>query len=102
MSKVDRYISKEFNSILKDSREYRAYELGFASGYYKLYEYIKIVNDVETAKEFFKEFTEGEDRVGEYFRKLVELDEKINSEKDDFLDKLDKYDATKDKEFNNG
>lgn len=84
MSKVDRYISKEFNSILKDSREHRAYELGVATGYYHLYEYIQSEYGVEAAKKSFRVFIESDDRIGEYFRKLIELGEETNSEVDDF------------------
>ena len=94
MSKVSRYISKEFDSIIKDSRQYRAYELGVASGYYHLYEYIESEDGVEAAKKSFKVFIESNDRIGEYFRKLIELGEETNSKVDDMLDKMEKYQST--------
>ena len=95
MSKISKYISSEFNSILKDSREHRAYELGVAAGYYHLYEYIQSEDGVEAAKKSFRVFIESDDRIGEYFRKLIELGEKTNSEADDFLDKIEKYESIK-------
>lgn len=79
MSKVSRYISKEFNSIIEDSREHRAYKLGVAVGYYHLYEYIQSKNGIEAAKKSFKIFIKSDDRIGEYFRKLIELGEETNS-----------------------
>lgn len=94
MSKVSRYISKEFDSIIKDSREYRAYELGVAYGYYHLYEYIQSENGVKAAKNSFKVFIERDDKIGEYFRKLIEIDEEPNSKVDDMLDKMEKYQST--------
>lgn len=75
MSKISNFITKEFNTIIKDSREYRAYELGVASGYFGLYEYIKIEIGVNKAKEIFKDVIKGEERVNEYFNKLIELDD---------------------------
>jgi len=37
MSKISNFICKEFDTIIKDSREYRAYELGMANGFFELY-----------------------------------------------------------------
>jgi len=59
MSKVSDYISKEFDTIIKDSggyREYRAYELGVALGWYYLYSYMSEKNSVEEVKKTFNAF----------------------------------------------
>jgi hypothetical protein len=82
MSKVSNFIDKEFNTIIKDSREYKSYELGVASGYFNLYYYIKMSDGVEVAKETFKSFIEGTDRASEYFRKLIEIDDEPSTKID--------------------
>ena len=46
MSKISDFICKEFDTIIKDSREYRAYELGMANGFFELYRYIKTDIDI--------------------------------------------------------
>ena len=98
MSKVSNFISKEFNTILKETREYRAYELGVASGYYNLYNYIKLDSGEEFAKKFFKSFLEGTDKVNEYFRKLIELSEEPLTDMEKKIygwqEKMDKCKAT--------
>lgn len=80
MSKVSRFISKEFDTIIRDSREYRAYELGVASGYFQLYKYIITDLGEEQAQRSFESFITGEDRISEYFKKLIELDSEPLSE----------------------
>lgn len=40
-SMIARYIGKKYEEISKQSVEYKAYKLGYAAGYYNLYEYIK-------------------------------------------------------------
>lgn len=90
MSRVSDYISKEFDTIIKDSREYRAYELGVASGWYYLYDYISKENGAEEAKKTFKTFFEGTDKQCEHFRKLVELSEEPKDKIDKIIDKLNK------------
>lgn len=35
-NKVNNFITKEFETIIKDSREYRAYELGTAAGFFSI------------------------------------------------------------------
>jgi len=92
MSKVSDYVSKEFDAIIKDSggyREYRAYELGVALGWYYLYTYMSEKNSVEEVKKTFNAFLKEIDNAGkqcEYFKNLVELSE----EPKDNIDKLNK------------
>jgi hypothetical protein len=83
MSKVDRYVSKELNSIIKDSRESRAYDLGVATGYFKLYSYIKEQNNKDYAVKTFGNVFKSSNRIDVYLRKLIEL----NEEEDSFVDK---------------
>ena len=80
-NKVNNFINKEFETIIKDSREYRAYELGTAAGFFQLYKSILMDDGEEKAQEQFKSFIYGTKRTNEYFRKLIELDkeEKIQT-----------------------
>lgn len=98
MSKTSNFVTKEFDTIIKDSREYRAYELGVASGCFNLYSYIKKAEGVENAKKAFEHIFDGSDRTSEYFRKLIELDEEPLTEKEklifEFQEKHEKYRAT--------
>ncbi len=70
------FITKEFNSIIQDSREYRAYDLGMAAGYFQFYLNIKKENGEEVAKDTFKSLFDGNERFHEYFKKLVEIHNK--------------------------
>lgn len=87
MSKVSNFITKEFDTIIKDSREYRAYELGMAAGSFQLYSYIKIDMGEQHVKEQFKSFIDGTERTCEYFRKLIELDEEPMTEAEEIADR---------------
>lgn len=75
MSKTSNFIANEFDTIIKDSREYRAFELGTASGCFNLYSYIKKEDGIESAKKSFKFILEGTDRASEYFRELIKIDD---------------------------
>jgi len=88
MSKVSNFIAKEFDTIIKDSREYRAYELGVAGGYFHLYSYIKEESGIDFAKNSFKAFINEDSRTCEYFRKLIELDEEPMTELEE---KIERY-----------
>ncbi len=72
------FIAKEFTSIIQDSREYRAYELGMAVGYFQLYCNIKQDQGEKIAKNIFEDFFNGTERFHEYFKKIVEIDNKNN------------------------
>lgn len=84
MSKVNDFITKDFNEIIKDSREYRSYELGIAYGFFQLYSHIKHEDGVDYAKKVFKVYTEGTDRYNEYFRKLIEIDDSEDAKKGEY------------------
>jgi len=88
MSKISKFICKEFDTIIKDSREYRAYELGMANGFFELYRYIKIDIGIDKAKEQFKYFIQGKERVSEYFNRLIEIDEEPVNE---WEEKIERY-----------
>jgi len=88
--KVSDFISKEFETIIKDSREYRAYELGVAGGYFQLYSYIKEESGIEFAKNLFKAFIDEDSRTCEYFRKLIELDEEPMTEIEEKIKRFNK------------
>jgi len=91
MSKISNFICKEFDTIIKDSREYRAYELGMANGFFELYRYIKTDIRVDKAKEQFKYFIQGKERVSEYFNRLIEIDEKPITEWEEKMEKFKEY-----------
>lgn len=91
MSKTNDFISKEFDTIIKDSREYRAYDLGMASGYFQLYKYIKSDVGEEKTNEQFKLFMEGTERMYEYFRKLVEIDKQPSTEAEILIEKINEH-----------
>ena len=80
MSKTGDFITKEFDTIIKDSREYKAYELGMASGYFQLYKYIEVEFGEQHVKKQFESFIKGTERMYEYFRKLIELDEESKTD----------------------
>jgi hypothetical protein len=75
MSKVDKYVANEFEGIIKETREYRAFELGTAHGLFQLYKHVVKEESVEYAKETFKTFINGKEAYSKYFRKLIEIDE---------------------------
>jgi len=89
--KVSNFISKEFETIIKDSREYRAYDLGMASGFFHLYKYMIVDIGEEKAKEQFKLFMDGNERMYEYFNELLRLDKEENTKAEDMVEKLNKY-----------
>ena len=89
--KVYQFVNKEFEGIIKDSREYRAYELGVATGWFELYRYIKTEIGEKTSKEYFKHPINGESRISEYFNKLIELDKEQNTEAEEVIEKLNKH-----------
>lgn len=93
MSKTSDFIIKEFDTIIKDSREYRAYELGVANGFFELYKYIVLDMGEEKAIEFFQHFIEGKDKVSEYFNKLIELDKEPLTDVEKKIEKLKEYNA---------
>lgn len=89
--KVSKFIQSEFDRIIKDSREYRAFELGVAYGNFGLFKYVKSNMDEEKAKEIFKDCINGKDRISEYFNKLIELDKEQNTETEELIEKLNKH-----------
>ena len=91
MSKISDFICKEFDTIIKDSREYRAYELGMANGFFELYRYIKIDIGIDKAKEQFKYFIQGKERVSEYFNRLIEIDEEPVPEWEEKMERYKEY-----------
>ena len=80
--KVGDFVAKEFDGIMEESREYRAFQLGMANGIYQLYKYFKTDFGKEKANEAFKTFFYGTDNVCAYFRKMIELSEESNTETD--------------------
>jgi len=91
MSRTSDFICKEFDTIIKDSREYRAYELGMANGFFELYRYIKTDIGVDKAKEQFKYFIQGKERVYEYFNRLIEIDEEPVTEWEEKIERYKEY-----------
>jgi len=91
MSRTSDFIYREFNTIIKDSREHRAYELGMANGFFELYKYIKTDIGVDKAKEQFKYFIQGKERVSEYFNRLIEIDEEPITEWEEKMEKFKEY-----------
>lgn len=79
--KISKYIQEEFNNIIKDSREYQAYELGLSIGNYGFYKYIVAEYGIEVAEKMFEEYLCGNNNYNKYFRKLIEID-KENEGKD--------------------
>lgn len=73
--KIDEFITKEFNNIMSDSRECKAYELGYARGMFALYETIKRDYGKNTADQSFKSFINGDANTSIYFRKMITLSE---------------------------
>lgn len=87
MSKTKDFVTKEFDTIIKDSREYRAYDLGMAAGFFQLYKYIEGDMGEQHVKKQFESFMNGTERMYEYFRKLVELDEETKINLEDLIEK---------------
>lgn len=72
--KISKYIQEEFNNIIKESREYQAYELGLSIGNYAFYKYVVFEYGIEVAEKMFEEYLNGDNKYNEYFRKLIEID----------------------------
>jgi len=87
-SKTERYVYDELNKIITQTREWQAYELGIASGYYQFYKYYKDECGEDTANKSFKTFISGTDKCNEYFRNLVKFDNEIDSEAEEIMNKL--------------
>lgn len=62
-----------------------------ASAYFQLYKYIKSDIGEEKTKEQFKSFMNGTERVHEYFRKLIELDNEPKTESEKKIETMSKY-----------
>ncbi len=73
INKTQDFINKEFNSIINDSREYRAFELGMAAGYFELYKYLRSDIGEKEVNKSFKNIIEGKSRISEYFNNLIEI-----------------------------
>lgn len=84
--KVDDFISNTFNGIIKESREYKAYELGVAYGSLYCYKYGLMDLGKEKIDMAFKNYFEGTDNMSVYFQELVKLSKEENSKADDFID----------------
>ena len=91
MSKTNNYISEQINEIIKDTREFRAYDLGFAAGLFELYKRIKNEAGEEFANKQFRYLINKKERIAEYFNKLIELDKEPMTKADKLRDKLTQF-----------
>ena len=81
--KISKYIQDEFNNIFKESKKYKAYELGLSIGNYRFYKYILSEYGNEAAEKMFNEYLYGNNNYNKYFRKLIEIDEKNEEQEED-------------------
>lgn len=96
MSKELRYMRSEFDDIiLKETREYKAYELGHVHGIFNTYLYIEEITDKKTAMKIFQDIMDQDDNIGRTLTKLIELHNQPNDKINDLLDMREKYEATK-------
>ena len=89
-SKVDQFLSSEYESIMNETRESRSFCLGLAYGYYQVYKYLESEAGSQKAKEVFKFTIDGSNMTCKYFNKLIEADQQTDSKADELYQRLKK------------
>ena len=95
--KVDKFIEKEFNKIFEESKEYRAFQLGMARGWFYLYDHIRKEFGEKEANKMFDVHSSNEDNEvwRKYFLQMIDVDKEKNNESE-FVSKM--LDVVKDYE----
>jgi len=89
-SKVDQFLSNEYESIMSETRESRSFNLGLAYGYYQLYKYLESEYGVNKAKEISSAIIDDTNTCGTYFNELIKANEEPDSKVDEMCQKLKK------------
>lgn len=94
-SMIARYIGKKYEEISKQSVEYKAYQLGYAAGYYNLYEYIKQTEGQVYADKLIDSISKDEE-LYEILKELIMLSDRKNQTKaEKILEALHEYKQNK-------
>jgi hypothetical protein len=83
-NKSEKFVTDTLNMMLNETREYQAFALGLAYGYYQLYKNMISEYGKEITDHSFESTLTGTEKYNEYFKKLVELD----MEKDSAVEEL--------------
>jgi len=87
-NKTQQYVSDKLNEIIEQTREFEAYTLGVANGYYQFYQYYKSEFGEDVANKSFKSFLNGTNKCNKHFRKLIELGSEKDSDINEIMNKL--------------
>lgn len=87
--KVDKFIEKEFNKIFEESKEYRAFQLGMARGWFYLYDHTSKELGEKEADRIFDVHNSSKDNEvwRKYFLQMVDIDKEQDNESE-FVSKM--------------
>lgn len=94
---VDKYVRDSTYEVLKQSNEYKMYDIGAATGSFQMLKACKLLIGEDTYKEIIAAWKKDTGEIQKHFNKLVELDERQNSKVEDILEERESFEQKKEK-----
>ena len=86
--KTQDFIGNKLNEIMGDTREFKAFQLGWVYGTYDLYAYIKSSEGEDAANKAFKTYISDNGFIGDIFRDLIRVDNEPKRHSDELREKF--------------